>query len=93
MVSLTVVFAGLGGAIAWNLITWFLGISSSSPHALIGGVVGSTLAAPGGHAVQWHNLFAKAIVPAGLSPVIAGGIATPGTYLVYHSTRAVPDWR
>src|SRR5580692_5234288 len=56
LVTLTVVFAGLVGGILWNLATWFLGIPSSSSHALIGGVVGSTLAAAGGHAVQWHGV-------------------------------------
>src|SRR6266849_143409 len=46
-VSQTIVFAGLIGAIAWNLVTWFYGLPSSSSHALIGGVVGATLAAVG----------------------------------------------
>ena len=90
LVTPTVVFAGLAGGITWNLLTWFFGIPSSSSHALIGGVIGSTIAAAGGHAVQWHNLFAKVIVPAGLSPVIAGVIAATGTYLVYRMTRSVP---
>src|SRR6202042_1199701 len=44
IVTLTVVFAGLVGGILWNLSTWYLGIPSSSSHALIGGVVGATLA-------------------------------------------------
>jgi inorganic phosphate transporter, PiT family len=83
VVTLTVVFAGLCGGIIWNLLTWFFGIPSSSSHALIGGVIGSTLAAAGGHAVQWHNLFAKVIIPAGLSPIIAAGVATLGTYMLY----------
>jgi PiT family inorganic phosphate transporter len=83
VVTLPVVFAGLCGGIIWNLLTWFFGIPSSSSHALIGGVIGSTLAAAGGHAVQWHNLFAKVIIPAGLSPVIAAGVATLGTYMLY----------
>jgi PiT family inorganic phosphate transporter len=83
VVTLTVVFAGLCGGIIWNLLTWFFGIPSSSSHALIGGVIGSTLAAAGGQAVQWHNLFAKVIIPAGLSPIIAAGVATLGTYMLY----------
>jgi PiT family inorganic phosphate transporter len=91
LVTLTVVFAGLAGGIIWNLSTWFLGIPSSSSHALIGGVVGSTLAAAGGHAVQWHGLFQKVIIPAGLSPIIAGFVAALGTYLVYRISRGVPD--
>jgi PiT family inorganic phosphate transporter len=90
LVTLTVVFAGLAGGIIWNLLTWFFGIPSSSSHALIGGVIGSMLAAQGGHAIQWHGLFEKVIIPAGLSPVIAALIATLGTYLVYRLTRGVP---
>jgi PiT family inorganic phosphate transporter len=91
LVTLTVVFAGLVGGILWNLATWFLGIPSSSSHALIGGVVGSTLAAAGGHAIQWHGLVSKVILPALLSPVIAGFVAAVGTYLVYRITRGVTE--
>jgi PiT family inorganic phosphate transporter len=89
LVTLTVVFAGLAGGITWNLLTWYFGIPSSSSHALIGGVIGSMLAAAGGHAVQWHGLVEKVIIPAGLSPVIAGLVATLGTYLVYRLSRGV----
>jgi PiT family inorganic phosphate transporter len=90
LVTLTVVFAGLAGGITWNLLTWFLGIPSSSSHALIGGVVGSTLAAAGGDAVKWQGLFSKVIIPAALSPIIAGLIAATGTYLIYRISRNVP---
>jgi PiT family inorganic phosphate transporter len=90
-VTLTVVFAGLAGGISWNLLTWFLGIPSSSSHSLIGGVVGATIAAAGGHAIKWQGLFSKVIIPAGLSPVIAGLIATVGTYLIYRISRSVSD--
>jgi len=89
LVTLTVVLAGLAGGITWNLLTWYFGIPSSSSHALIGGVIGSTLAAAGGHAVQWHNLFQKVIIPAGLSPIIAGLVAAVGTYLIYRISRNV----
>src|SRR6516164_4813085 len=71
-VTLTVVAAGLAGGIIWNLITWLFGIPSSSSHALIGGVIGATIAAAGGSAVLWHGLTSKVIIPAALSPVIAG---------------------
>ena len=91
MVTPTVVFAGLVGGILWNLSTWFLGIPSSSSHALIGGVIGSTLAAAGGHAVQWHGLVSKVVLPALFSPIIAGGVAIVGTYLVYRISRGVPE--
>jgi PiT family inorganic phosphate transporter len=89
LVTLTVVLAGLAGAITWNLLTWFFGIPSSSSHALIGGVIGSMLAAAGGHAIQWHGLVEKVLLPAGLSPIIAVLVAATGTYLVYRISRGV----
>ncbi|MFB9238966.1 anion permease [Plantactinospora siamensis] len=67
--SLGVVFAGVLGAIAWNLITWYFGLPSSSSHALFGGLVGSTLLASGGH-VKWGNILDKVIIPMVLSPVV-----------------------
>ncbi len=74
-ITLTVVFAGLLGAIAWNVVTWLMGLPSSSSHALIGGVVGATLAAAGTGAVNGTAVVQKVIVPAVLAPVIAGGVA------------------
>src|ERR1700691_1019026 len=53
VVTLTVVAAGLAGGIIWNLLTWLLGIPSSSSHALIGGVIGSTVGTSGGHPGPW----------------------------------------
>jgi inorganic phosphate transporter, PiT family len=91
VVTLTVVFAGLAGGIIWNLLTWLFGIPSSSSHALIGGVIGSTMAAAGGSAVQWHDLFSKVIIPAGLSPVIAALVAGTGTWLLYRISRSMSD--
>ncbi len=90
LVTLTVVFAGLAGGIIWNLMTWLLGIPSSSSHALIGGVVGSMLAHAGGHAIQWKDLFAKVIIPAGISPIVAGLVAALGTFLIYRISRSIP---
>jgi inorganic phosphate transporter, PiT family len=89
LVTLTVVFAGLVGGILWNLTTWYLGIPSSSSHALIGGVIGATIAAAGAQAVQWHDLVEKVIFPALLSPVVAALVATVGTFLVYRLTTGV----
>jgi inorganic phosphate transporter, PiT family len=91
LVTLTVVAAGLAGGIIWNLLTWLFGIPSSSSHALIGGVVGSTIAAAGGHAVQWHGLVSKVIIPAALSPVIAALVAATGTWLLYRISRSLTD--
>jgi PiT family inorganic phosphate transporter len=67
--SLSVVFAGVVGAIFWNLITWWLGLPSSSSHALFGGLVGATLFAAGGE-VQWPNIFEKILLPMVLSPLV-----------------------
>ena len=91
VVTLTVVAAGLCGGIIWNLLTWLFGIPSSSSHALIGGVIGSTIAAAGGSAVNWHGLVSKVIIPAILSPVIAGLIAAVGTYSLYRITRSLTE--
>jgi PiT family inorganic phosphate transporter len=91
LVTLTVVFAGLAGAIVWNLVTWLFGIPSSSSHALIGGVIGSMLAAAGSHAVKWQGLVSKVIIPAILSPFIAALVATVGTYLIYRIARSMRE--
>ena len=61
----------LFGAIAWNLFTWWLGLPSSSSHALIGGLVGAGIAAAGLDGVQWHTLAHKVIIPAFIAPTIA----------------------
>src|SRR6202050_3743932 len=91
VVTLTVVAAGLAGGIIWNLLTWLLGIPSSSSHALIGGVIGSTLAASGGHAVLWKGLVSKVIIPACLSPIIAALVAAVGTYMLYRISRSLTE--
>src|SRR5215813_15572921 len=88
-VTLQVVAAGLAGGIIWNLLTWLFGIPSSSSHALIGGVIGSTLAAAGGSAVQWKGLTSKVIIPAALSPIIAALVAALGTWLLYRISRSL----
>src|SRR5262245_52265156 len=83
----TVIFAGLVGAIIWNLVTWLFGLPSSSSHALIGGLIGATWVAAGGDAVRFAAIVEKVLVPAVLSPVIAGVVAGLGTYAVYRITR------
>jgi PiT family inorganic phosphate transporter len=89
LVTLTVVAAGLAGGIIWNLVTWLFGIPSSSSHALIGGVIGSTIAAAGGHAIKWHGLTSKVVIPAVLSPIIAALVAATGTWLLYRISRSL----
>jgi len=85
LVTLTVVFAGLAGGITWNLLTWLLGIPSSSSHALIGGVIGSTIAAAGGHAVQWHDLFAKVIIRPATFHRTSAAVVGAGAYFLAHA--------
>ncbi|MDP9846843.1 inorganic phosphate transporter [Streptosporangium lutulentum] len=89
-VTLTVVFAGLVGGLAWNLVTWYFGIPSSSSHALIGGVVGATLISAGASAVKGAEIVSHVLVPAVLAPLAAILVATVGTYLVYVLTAKVP---
>jgi PiT family inorganic phosphate transporter len=66
--SLGVVFAGLAGAILWNLTTWYFGIPSSSSHALFGGLVGASLFAPGGQ-IFWEGILDKVVIPMVVSPL------------------------
>jgi len=70
VITLSVILAGLVGAITWNLITWFLGLPSSSSHALIGGVAGSAIAASGLDVINWSGIWDKVVLPGLLSPTI-----------------------
>jgi PiT family inorganic phosphate transporter len=79
----TIVFAGLLGGIFWNLITWRLGLPSSSSHALIGGVVGAVLVAAGPDAVLGDGLLGEVLVPAVLAPILALCAAATATFLIY----------
>src|SRR4051795_9832561 len=65
------VLAALIGAITWNLLTWWLGLPSSSSHALIGGLVGAAIAQSGLEGVQWHGLVHSVAIPAVVAPAIA----------------------
>jgi inorganic phosphate transporter, PiT family len=66
--GLVIVFSALVGGIAWNLLTWWLGLPSSSTHALIGGLVGAAVASSS--TVQWHGILSKVVVPMAVSPLI-----------------------
>ena len=65
------VLAALIGAIAWNLFTWWLGLPSSSSHALIGGLIGAALVQSGSRGVEWHDIAHKVAIPALLAPTLA----------------------
>jgi PiT family inorganic phosphate transporter len=65
------VLAALFGAITWNLITWWLGLPSSSSHALIGGLIGAALVQSGSEGVQWHSIVHSVVLPGIFAPIIA----------------------
>ena len=84
---LLVVFSGLIGGIVWNLLTWLLGLPSSSSHALFGGLIGAAIGALGFSGVEWNGVLNKILVPALAAPVIAGLVAAIGTYGIYRTTK------
>src|SRR5881394_2510850 len=67
----TTVLAAVMGAIVWNLVTWWLGLPSSSSHALIGGLIGAALVQSGASGVEWHGVAHKVVIPAIFAPAIA----------------------
>ncbi|MFI2630376.1 anion permease [Streptomyces collinus] len=92
LVSPGMIFAGLVGAILWNLLTWLVGLPSSSSHALFGGLIGAVWVGAGSHGVNFDKVVEKVLVPAVASPVVAGVAALLATYLAYRLTdRARKD--
>jgi PiT family inorganic phosphate transporter len=83
LITPAIVFAGLVGAIAWNLTTWYWGLPSSSSHALIGGVVGSAFVAEGPDAVLGDGILTKVVVPALVAPVLAFAVGGLGILVIY----------
>ena len=81
-----IIFAGLMGAILWNMITWLKGLPSSSSHALFGGLIGAAIAGIGIHSINFESLLQKVILPAVFAPIIAGGVAYLCTRLAYALT-------
>ncbi|GLY16035.1 phosphate transporter [Kineosporia sp. NBRC 101677] len=95
---LLIVLAGLVGGITWNLLTWLLGLPSSSSHALFGGLVGATMAGLGTSGVNWNGdgskldgVIGKVVLPALVSPLIAGLVAAVGTWLIFRITAGVAE--
>ncbi|GAA1059740.1 inorganic phosphate transporter [Agromyces bracchium] len=90
------IFAGLIGAITWNMVTWLLGLPSSSSHALFGGLIGAALVGFGIQAIDGGVVMSKIILPALLAPLTAGLVAFAATKLAYAITRRYdgkPDGR
>ncbi|MGY1551147.1 anion permease [Microbacterium sp. A588] len=93
---LSVIFAGLIGAITWNMLTWLLGLPSSSSHALFGGLIGATLVGVGFGGIDFGMVLSKIVLPALIAPLTAGIIALLATKLAYSITRRYdgkPDGR
>ena len=96
LITPELIFAGLIGAIVWNMVTWLLGLPSSSSHALFGGLIGAALVGFGVEAINFSVVMSKVILPAILAPLTAGLIAYTATKLAYAITRRYdgkPDGR
>ncbi len=91
-----IIFAGLIGAITWNMLTWLLGLPSSSSHALFGGLIGATLVGASVSAIDFGVVLSKVVLPALIAPLTAGIIAFTVTKVAYAVTRrydSKPDGR
>ncbi|MDL5203758.1 inorganic phosphate transporter [Streptomyces sp. ALI-76-A] len=86
LVSPGMIFAGLVGAILWNLLTWLVGLPSSSSHALFGGLIGAVWIGAGAHGVHVDEVVEKVLMPAVASPLVAGVAALIATHLAYKLT-------
>jgi PiT family inorganic phosphate transporter len=96
LITPELIFAGLIGAVVWNMVTWLLGLPSSSSHALFGGLIGAALVGFGVEAINFSVVLSKVILPAILAPLTAGLIAYTATKLAYAITRRYdgkPDGR
>jgi len=92
----SLIFAGLIGAITWNMLTWLLGLPSSSSHALFGGLIGATLVGVGTAGINFGVVLSKVVLPALIAPLTAGIIAFAATKIAYGITRRYdgkPDGR
>ncbi len=81
------IYAGLMGAVIWNVLTWLLGLPSSSSHALFGGLIGAAIVGAGLGAIDYGVLMSKVLLPALCAPVIAGVSAYVCTKLAYAITK------
>ncbi|AVH59471.1 MULTISPECIES: inorganic phosphate transporter [Streptomyces] len=86
-----VIFAALVGAILWNLLTWLLGLPSSSSHALFGGLIGAAVMSAGWSSVNGSTVITKVLIPAVAAPIVAGLAAMLATRLTYKIGGRVED--
>ena len=90
-ISAAFIFAGLVGAIVWNLITWLVGLPSSSSHALFGGLVGAVIVGAGVEGVNFAAVLTKVLIPALVSPVVAGLAAFCAVKLIFFVVRKMEE--
>ena len=90
-ISAAFIFAGLVGAIIWNLITWLVGLPSSSSHALFGGLVGAVIVGAGVEGVNFAAVLTKVLIPALVSPVVAGLAAFCAVKLIFFVVRKMEE--
>lgn len=90
-ISAAFIFAGLVGAIIWNLITWLVGLPSSSSHALFGGLVGAVIVGAGVEGVNFAAVLTKVLIPALVSPVVAGLAAFCAAKLIFFVVRKMEE--
>lgn len=90
-ISAAFIFAGLVGAIIWNLITWLVGLPSSSSHALFGGLVGAVIVGAGVEGVNFAAVLTKVLIPALISPVVAGLAAFFAVKLIFFVVRKMSE--
>ena len=83
LVTPTMIFAGLVGAILWNLVTWLFGLPSSSSHALFGGLIGAVLIGAGVSGVNFSVVLSKIVLPAVMAPLVAALAAGLATFIIY----------
>ncbi|HEY5848442.1 MAG TPA: inorganic phosphate transporter [Microlunatus sp.] len=86
-----IILAGLVGAIVWNLLTWLLGLPSSSSHALFGGLIGAVIVGAGLTSVHGWVIVSKVLLPAVVAPLVAGIGAAIATRLAYRIIRKTPS--
>ncbi len=96
LITPQLIFAGLVGAIVWNMVTWLYGLPSSSSHALFGGLIGAAIVGAGLGSVNFLVVLEKVVLPAVIAPFTAGVVAYAATKLAYAITRRYdgrPDGR
>jgi len=91
LITVPIILAGLVGAIIWNLMTWLLGLPSSSSHALFGGLIGAVIVGAGLASVHGWVIVSKVLLPAIVAPLVAGIAAVMATRLAYHISRRTPS--